>query len=61
MRATIPEEHDEKVKATSATARAARRPALILGAKVVALLAGRVNVSFADVEEIAGPRSRTAL
>jgi MoxR-like ATPase len=29
--------------------------ALILGAKVVALLAGRVNVSFADVEQIAVP------
>ena len=29
--------------------------ALILGAKVVALLAGRVNVSFADVEEVAVP------
>ena len=28
---------------------------LILGAKVVALLAGRVNVSFADVEEVAAP------
>jgi MoxR-like ATPase len=55
VRATIPEvSTDEKVKSYvsyGASPRGAQ--ALILGAKVVALLAGRVNVSFADVEEIA--------
>jgi MoxR-like ATPase len=55
VRATIPEvSSDEKVKSYvsyGASPRGAQ--ALILGAKVVALLAGRVNVSFADVEEIA--------
>ena len=57
VRATIPEvTSDEKVKSYvsyGASPRGAQ--ALILGAKVVALLAGRVNVSFADVEEIAAP------
>jgi MoxR-like ATPase len=57
VRATIPEvSSDEKVKtyvSYGASPRGAQ--ALILGAKVVALLAGRVNVSFADVEEVAVP------
>ncbi len=57
VRATIPDvSSDEKVKSYvsyGASPRGAQ--ALILGAKVVALLAGRVNVSFADVEEVAVP------
>jgi len=57
VRATIPDvTGDEKVKSYvsyGASPRGAQ--ALILGAKVVALLAGRVNVSFADVEEVAVP------
>jgi MoxR-like ATPase len=57
VRATIPEvSSDDKVTSYvsyGASPRGAQ--ALILGAKVVALLAGRVNVAFADVEEIAVP------
>jgi MoxR-like ATPase len=57
VRATIPDvTTDDKVKtyvSYGASPRGAQ--ALILGAKVVALLAGRVNVSFADVEEVAIP------
>lgn len=57
VRATIPDvTTDDKVKtyvSYGASPRGAQ--ALILGAKVVALLAGRVNVSFADVEEVALP------
>jgi MoxR-like ATPase len=57
VRSTIPEvTNDPQVKkylSYGASPRGAQ--ALILGAKVVALLAGRVNVSFADVEEIAVP------
>jgi len=57
VRATTPEATtDEKVKAYvsyGASPRGAQ--SLILGGKVVALLNGRVNVSFADVEEVAVP------
>jgi MoxR-like ATPase len=57
VRATIPDvTTDDKVKtyvSYGASPRGAQ--SLILGAKVVALLAGRVNVSFADVEEVAIP------
>ncbi|MFN8600159.1 MAG: MoxR family ATPase [Candidatus Binatia bacterium] len=57
VRATIPDvTTDDKVKtyvSYGASPRGAQ--SLILGAKVVALLAGRVNVSFADVEEVALP------
>ena len=57
VRATIPDvTTDDKVKtyvSYGASPRGAQ--SLVLGAKVVALLAGRVNVSFADVEEVALP------
>jgi MoxR-like ATPase len=57
VRATIPEvTSDGRVKAYvsyGASPRGAQ--SLILGAKVVALLEGRVNVAFADVEQIAVP------
>jgi MoxR-like ATPase len=57
VRETIPEvTGDERVKqyvAFGASPRGAQ--GLILGAKVVALLNGRVNVAFSDVEEIAVP------
>ncbi|HEY8517082.1 MAG TPA: MoxR family ATPase [Candidatus Binatia bacterium] len=57
VRATIPDAtNDEKVRSYvsyGASPRGAQ--SLILGGKVVALLNGRVNVSYADIEEVAVP------
>ena len=57
VRETIPDvTGDPRVKSYvsfGASPRGAQ--SLVLGAKVVALLAGRVNVSYADVEEVAAP------
>ena len=57
VRETVPEvSEDEKVKAYVSFGSSPRgAQSLILGAKVFALLAGRVNVAFADVEAVAAP------
>jgi MoxR-like ATPase len=57
VRETVPEvSEDEKVKSYVSFGSSPRgAQALILGAKVFALLSGRVNVAFADVEAVAVP------
>jgi MoxR-like ATPase len=57
VRETVPEvSEDEKVKSYVSFGSSPRgAQALILGAKVFALLNGRVNVAFADVEAVAVP------
>ena len=57
VRATIPEATSDEMVRSYVSYGASPRGAqsLILGGKVIALLNGRVNVSFADIEEIAVP------